>query len=35
MIVSSKQRHVLSGARNIDVRLGNENITQIDCIDYI
>ena len=35
MIVSSKQRHVLSGASNIDVRLGNENIKQIDCIDYI
>ena len=35
MVVSSKQRHVLSGANNIDVRLGIENIKQIDCIDYI
>ena len=35
MVVSSKQRHVLSGASNIDVRLGNENIKQIDCIDYL
>ena len=33
MVVSSKQRHVLSGASNID--LGNENIKQINCIDYI
>ena len=35
MVVSSKQRHVLSGASNIDVRLGNENLKQIDCIDYL
>ena len=35
MVVSSKQRHVLSGASNIDIRLGNENIKQIDCIDYL
>ena len=35
MVVSSKQRRVLSGASNIDVRLGNENIKQIDCIDYL
>ena len=35
MVVSSKQRHVLSGASNSDVRLGHENITQIDCIDYL
>ena len=35
MVVSSKQRHVLSGASNIDVRLGNENIEQIYCIDYL
>ena len=35
MVVSSKQRHALSGAINIDVRLGNENIKQIDCIDYL
>ena len=35
MVVSSKQRHGLSGASNIDVRLGNENIKQIDCIDYL
>ena len=27
--------HVLSDAGNIDVRLGDENIKQIDCIDYI
>ena len=35
MVVSSKQRHALSGAINIDVHLGNENIKQIDCIDYL
>ena len=35
MVVSSKKRHGLSGASNIDVRLGNENIKQIDCIEYI
>ena len=35
MVVSSKQRHAVSGAINIDVRLGNENIKQIDCIDYL
>ena len=35
MVVSSKQRHVLSDASNIDVRLGNENIKQIDCIYYV
>ena len=35
MVVSSQHRHVLSGASNIDVRLGNENINQIDCIDYL
>ena len=35
MVVSIKQCHVLSGATNIDVRLGNENIKQIDCIDYL
>ena len=35
MVVSSKQRHVLSGASNIDVRLGNENIKHIYCIDYL
>ena len=35
MDVSSKQRHVLSGASIIDVRLGIENIKQIDCIDYL
>ena len=35
MVVSSKQSHVLSGAINIDVRLCNENIKQIDCIDYL
>ena len=35
MVVSGKQRHVLYGASNIDVRLGNENIKQIDCIDYL
>ena len=35
MVVSSKQRHVLSGASNIDVRLGNENIKQIDYIDCL
>ena len=35
MVVYSKKRHALSGASNIDVRLGNENIKQIDCIDYI
>ena len=35
MVVSSQQRHVLSGASNIDVRLGNGNIKQIDCIDYL
>ena len=35
MVVSSKQRHVLSGASNINVRLGNENIKQIDCIDSL
>ena len=35
MVISSKQRHVLSGVRNIDVRLGNEKIKQIDCIDYL
>ena len=35
MVVSSKQRHALSGANNIDVHLGNENIKQIDCIDYL
>ena len=32
MVVSSKRRHALSGASNIDVHLGNENIKQIDCI---
>ena len=32
MVVSSKQRHALSGASNIDVHLGNENIKQIGCI---
>ncbi len=31
MVVSSKQRHVLSGASNIDVRLGNENIISMPC----
>ena len=31
MVVSSKQRHALSGAINIDVHLGNENIKQIDA----
>ena len=35
VVVSSKQRHALSGAINIDVHLGNENIKQIDCIDYL
>ena len=35
MVISSKQRHVLSGASNIDVRLGNETIKQIDCIGYL
>ena len=35
MVVSSKQRHSLSGASNIDVHLVNENIKQIDCIDYL
>ena len=35
MVVSSTQRHVLYGASIIDVRLGNENIKQIDCIDYL
>ena len=35
MVVSSKQRHALSGANTIDVHLGNENIKQIDCIDYL
>ena len=35
MVVSSKQRHALAGANNIDVHLGNENIKQIDCIDYL
>ena len=35
MVVYSKQRHVLSGASNIDVRLGNENIKQMYCIDYL
>ena len=35
MVVSSKQRHALYGAINIDVHLGNENIKQIDCIDYL
>ena len=35
MVVSSKQHHVLSCASNIDVRLGNENIKQIGCIDYL
>ena len=35
MVASSKQRHALSGASNIDDRLGNENIKQIDCIDYL
>ena len=35
MVVSSKQRHALSGASNIDVHLGNGNIKQIDCIDYL
>ena len=29
MIVSSKQRHALSGASNIDVHLGNEHIKQL------
>ena len=35
MVVSSKQCHALSGAINIDVHLGNENIKQIDFIDYL
>ena len=35
MVVSSRQHHVLSGASNIDVRLGTENIKQNDCIDYL
>ena len=35
MVLSSKQRHVLSGTSNIDVGLGNENIKQTDCIDYL
>ena len=35
MVESSKQRHVLSGPSNIDVRLGNDYIKQIDCIDYL
>ena len=35
MVVSSKQRHARSGAINIDVHLGNENIKQIYCIDYL
>ena len=35
MVVYSKQHHILSGASNSDVRLGNENIKQIDCIDYL
>ena len=35
MVVSSKQRHALSGASNIDVHLGNENIRHIDCTDYL
>ncbi len=35
MAVSSKQSRALSGASNIYVRLGNENIKQIDCIDYL
>ena len=35
MVVSSKQRHARSGAINIDVHLGNENIKQIVCIDYL
>ena len=35
MVVYSKQRHALSGAINIDVHLGNENIKQSDCIDYL
>ena len=29
MVVSSKQRHALSGAINIDVHLGNENIKKL------
>ena len=35
MVVSSKQRRALSGAINIDVHLGNENIKQIDCNYYL
>ena len=35
MVVSSNQRHALSGASNIDVHLGDENIKQIDCIGYL
>ena len=35
MVVSSKQHHAFSGASNIDVRLGNESLKQIDCIDYL
>ena len=35
MVVSSKQRHALSDASNIDVRLGNVSIKQIYCIDYV
>ena len=35
MVVSIKQRHALSGAINIDVHLGNENMKQIDCTDYL
>ena len=35
MVVSSKQRHALSGATNIDVHLRNENIKQTDCIDFL
>ena len=35
MVASSKQRRALSGASNIDDRLCNENIKQIDCIDAL
>ena len=35
IVVSNTQRHVRSGASIIGVRLGNENMKQIDCIDYL
>ena len=35
MVVSSKQRRVVSDTHDIDVLFGNDNIMQINCIDYL